>query len=650
VTDSFRALLSRLGSRPGQGFALIHRPAIAPDRVDLVAGPVHRAETLSEIRLTKGASRRGAHHEALAIVPFRQVRERGFRCNDDGAPLLVLDTADQAVGQVADVLSGLADLAGQPSEPAKGGFDLSDAEFADLVRQIQHEDIASGAGANFVVRRSWTGVLPGWSVTTALAVYRRLLAASAGTHWTFLAHTPERTFLGASPERHVVLRNGLASMNPISGTYRYPSAGASLEGMLRFLSDTKEADELYMVVDEELKMMGQICPAGGQVLGPFLREMSHLAHTEYLIEGETERDPLDVLRATLFAPTVVGSPLRSACDVVARREQTGRSYYAGAIALIGWDAGGRREMDSAILIRTAEIEPTGRLTLGVGATLVRDSDPGEEAEETTAKAAGLLAVLQGQSRPRENRNAGALSHAQPIRAVLSARAQELSRFWCHPRPTRRADPRAGRPTALVIDAEDSFTAMIATLLEYAGLAVTVRGFAEPGLPQADLVVLGPGPGDPTRRDQPKIGRLHRLTEDLLRRGTPLLGICLGHQILCAALGLRVTRAPRPYQGEQRLVRVFDREEKVYFYNSFTAVAPTDRRQCRTRPGWLRMWRDETTGEVHALDGPRLRSVQFHPESARTVDGDRIVRTLIQGLVGEPSVANPPVERTGAQAQ
>ncbi|VFT54371.1 phenazine biosynthesis protein PhzE [Pseudomonas aeruginosa] len=54
---------------------------------------------------------------------------------------------------------------------------------------------------------------------------------------------------------------------------------------MEFLDNRKEADELYMVVDEELKMMARICEDGGRVLGPYLKEMAHLAHTEYFIEG-----------------------------------------------------------------------------------------------------------------------------------------------------------------------------------------------------------------------------------------------------------------------------------------------------------------------------------------------------------------------------
>ncbi|CDI94972.1 phenazine biosynthesis protein PhzE [Pseudomonas aeruginosa PA38182] len=78
---------------------------------------------------------------------------------------------------------------------------------------------------------------------------------------------------------------------------------------MEFLDNRKEADELYMVVDEELKMMARICEDGGRVLGPYLKEMAHLAHTEYFIEGQTSRDVREVLRETLFAPTVTGSPV-----------------------------------------------------------------------------------------------------------------------------------------------------------------------------------------------------------------------------------------------------------------------------------------------------------------------------------------------------
>ena len=42
-----------------------------------------------------------------------------------------------------------------------------------------------------------------------------------------------------------------------------------------------------MVLDEELKMMARICDDGGRVVGPRLKEMARLAHTEYFIEGRS---------------------------------------------------------------------------------------------------------------------------------------------------------------------------------------------------------------------------------------------------------------------------------------------------------------------------------------------------------------------------
>ncbi len=93
-----------------------------------------------------------------------------------------------------------------------------------------------------------------------------------------------------------------------------------------------------MVVDEELKMMCDICHEGGQVLGPFLKPMTHLVHTEYLLAGRTDRDVRDVLRDTMFAATVTGSPVENACRLIKKYETEGRGYYGAALALLGRDS------------------------------------------------------------------------------------------------------------------------------------------------------------------------------------------------------------------------------------------------------------------------------------------------------------------------
>ncbi|MGW2930242.1 chorismate-binding protein, partial [Streptomyces fungicidicus] len=383
MTAGAGSLLRRIADGTHSGpFALLHRPESgAPDRIDVLAGPVDEYETLAGLPLDEPGGDDG--FELLALVPHRQIGERGFDHVDDGTPLAGLRITAQESVPLDEVLAALPRSADHPLALRDGGFELDDRRYADTVRRVLDEEIASGAGANFVLRRDYSARLAGWSVPAALAYYGRLLRRTSGQHWTFLVHLGDRTLVGASPERHVSLDEGRAVMNPISGTYRYPEEGPEAEGLLEFLADDKETNELFMVVDEELKMMSAVCADGGRVLGPRLRMMAHIAHTEYFIEGRTALDPREILRRTLLAPTVTGSPLESACSVIARFEPEGRGYYSGVAALVGRRAG-ERTMDSAILIRTMDIDRAGTLRLGVGATLVRDSDPMAEAAETRA--------------------------------------------------------------------------------------------------------------------------------------------------------------------------------------------------------------------------------------------------------------------------
>jgi len=121
--------------------------------------------------------------------------------------------------------------------------------------------------------------------------------------------------------------------------------------------------------------------------------MSKVAHTEFHIKGETQCDPRSILLKTLFSPAVTGSPIENACRIIKKHEKKGRGYYAGVAALISKDGAGENTMDSAILIRTADINIAGHARIGVGATIVRHSDPIAEAAETRAKATALLQAM-----------------------------------------------------------------------------------------------------------------------------------------------------------------------------------------------------------------------------------------------------------------
>ena len=613
-------------------FALLRREGHAS--VELLRGRVVRVERLADLPPTE---REGG--EQLVLVPYRQLRERGDACHDDGAPLLSLlveSRTEVAVDELPD-----------PAAPVirDGGFDIDDDTYARQVKAVLDDEIARGEGSNFVLRRSYVGRCDD-AGAAALAAFRALLARERGAYWTFLIHTGDRIAVGATPERHVSLHGGVAVMNPISGTLRKPPAETQPEEVLEFLADPKERDELAMVVDEELKMLAEV-GGHGCVAGPFLKEMTHLAHTEYYIEARTDLDVRRVLRETMFAPTATGSPIRNAFRVIRRHETGGRGYYGGVAALIGADADGRQTLDASLLLRVAYLDPAdGSVRVPVGATLVRGSDPYGEVLETHAKAAGVLRAFGVRSGPTGGDGVavpgaaqGRLADDPRVRAALAARNENLAPFWLaeHTEGAFAAPALEGR-SVLVVDYEDAFTSMLTVVLRALGMRVTrtpyaavdgTAGYEErDGLEGFDLVVLGPGPGDPRDLSVARMRSGRILTQRLFARRQPLLAVCLGHQMLCAALGFELERRPEPHQGVQAEVGLFGRRELVGFYNSFCALAPGG-----PVPGLEFATLGGTRPrELVAVRGPHYTGLQFHAESVLTFDGIGILRRELERLL------------------
>lgn len=631
-------LLASILGGSSDAYALLYRPETDADQVELITGVMTQVAKLQDIpacRRAQGAESEGS--ELLAIIPYRQITERGFECVDDREPLSVMKIGTTSRVRKEVLLNAIID-----SEISLNGghYDREDEDYAQTALQIIREEIGTGAGANFVLKRSYVASIANYSRAKALSLYRRLLLQSAGAYWVFLVDTGERVFIGATPERHVSLAAGLATMNPISGTFRYPPMGPTVEGVLDFLADNKESEELFMVVDEELKMMGRVCGEGATVRGPYLKPMAKLAHTEYLISGHTTLAPWKILRETLFAPTITGSPLENACRVIKKYEPEGRGYYSGVIALFGRDKVGNETMDSSILIRTADINKHGTLRISTGSTLVRNSDPHSEAAETRAKAAGMLSalgVLEKTPGMPETGTDDALvlsNIAQDPRVIeaLHRRNESISRYW-QSAPSLRKQHHStlmGRKV-LVLDAEDTFTAMICHQLSSFGLDVTVIPATEAFVPASfDLCVLGPGPGDPNDESDVRVNQIQKAVKTLLHQGKPFLAICLSHQILCRHLGLQVTQKPRPNQGTQKQIDLFGEQVKVGFYNAFSA---THALPAVSLPQGIQAYlcRDPVTNEIHAIHGPSFKSFQFHPESVLTLGGERLLGEAAAGL-------------------
>ncbi|WP_159941360.1 MULTISPECIES: anthranilate synthase family protein [unclassified Nocardiopsis] len=608
-------------------FALLLRSGRGgPRKLDVLVGEVFEVAETADIPLPEpaspepGASGR-VHHDVLALIPYQQIRERGFASTEDGTPLTVMRVTAQEEIPAAPALERIPDT---PVTLSGGHFDTSDEDYAETVRRVVKEVIGEGEGANFVIKRSFVADIGDYTPWAALSIFRRLTEVEVGAYWTFVVHTGSRTLVGATPERHVTLDEGRTTMNPISGTYRYPSSGPSLTEIMDFLANEKESDELYMVLDEELKMMTRICEPGVRVAGPYLKQMARLAHTEYIIEGDTVQDVRHILRETMFAPTVTGSPLENACRVIQTYEPRGRGYYSGVAALIGRDASGHRTLDSSILIRTAEIDRGGRMSIGVGSTLVRHSDPYSEVEETRVKAAGLLAALGSEA-------TGRLDTHPDVRDALRDRNTTIADFWLAGRRDKQkpAVPGLSGCRTLVIDAEDTFTSMLDHQLRDMGMSVEVRRHDElPGLDDYDFVVLGPGPGDPRSTSHPKMIRIRDAVEALLSERRPFLAVCLSHQILSSRLGLELRRRDLPNQGVQKEIDLFGDRQRVGFYNTFEAWSDTDTVEV-VGVGTVRVCKDPVSDEVHALHGPHFSSLQFHAESVLTQNGQSIINSFIR---------------------
>ena len=622
--------LAELTADPRSSFVLIARDG--SDTVELLTGDVVDVDLLADIPL----SRDGVAREVFALVPYRQVRERGFVAQDDGVPLRCVVVDEHLHLPTVTVLDALP-TAQVPLHD--DGFDIADDEYAQIVKRVIADEIGRGEGANFVIRRDFTARIDADERTAALTWFRALLAHERGAYWTFAVVTPGHIAVGASPEAHVVAREGVVTMNPISGTFRHPAGGATKETLVDFLSSTKETEELFMVVDEELKMMSAVCSDGGRITGPHLKEMSRLTHTEYMLRGRSRLDPRDILRETMFAPTVTGSPMQNACAVIRRHERRPRGYYSGVAALFTPHADGGHDLDAPILIRTVYLQD-GEVRVPVGATLVRHSDPEGEVSETHGKAAGVLGAIGAIDRDRiaEARSDDdapsvprALADDPEVGALLSSRNSRLAEFWLNPQGDDSAGPFAGR-SALVVDAEDRFTTMLAHQLRHLGLDVRIAPWndvRDEDVDVVDLVVAGPGPGDPRDGSSARIARMREVVARRRASGRPLLAVCLSHQILADGVGIALAPLDAPHQGLQKTVAVFEEDASIGFYNTFTArVSPGT-----SALGETEVSADPVTGDVYALRGPGYASVQGHLESILSRDGIRTLERLVGHAMG-----------------
>src|SRR5690606_13976564 len=114
------------------------------DQAEVLVGEVEDLARLHDIpRPTQEAP-------VLAMVPYRQIAERGFDVHDDGAPLRVLRPTLTGRVPVEDLVAALPT---GPVHVTGERFSVSDEDYAATVAQVIEDEIGEGEGANFVIRR-----------------------------------------------------------------------------------------------------------------------------------------------------------------------------------------------------------------------------------------------------------------------------------------------------------------------------------------------------------------------------------------------------------------------------------------------------------------------------------------------------------------
>jgi anthranilate synthase component 1 len=217
-------------------------------------------------------------------------------------------------------------------------------------------------------------------------VYRALRSINPSPYLFYFDYG-EYKLMGSSPESQLIVQNGKAVIHPIAGTYRR-SGDDETDTQLasKLMADTKENAEHVMLVDLARNDLSRHCD---EVRVSQYKKINYYSHVIHMVSEVTGRvfegtNPFGLLATSFPAGTLSGAPKYRAMEIIDELEPSSRSYYGGAIGIMGFDG----NCNHAIMIRTF-LSRNNTLYYQAGAGVVAASDPESELQEVNNKLSAL---------------------------------------------------------------------------------------------------------------------------------------------------------------------------------------------------------------------------------------------------------------------
>lgn len=263
---------------------------------------------------------------------------------------------------------------------------LNDEGFMDIVEKMK-KHILRGDVFQIVPSRAYNQGFLG----DEFNVYRCLRSINPSPYLFYFDYGSFKLF-GSSPEAQITIKDKVANIFPIAGTFKRTGNDEEDAELARKLEqDPKESAEHVMLVDLARNDLSRHCSGVEVKSFKEVQYYSHLIHLVSKVSGNLQADvsAFKVVADTYPAGTLSGAPKYRAMQLIDEYEGLGRNFYAGAIGYMGFDD----QFNHAIMIRTF-MSKNNQLHYRAGAGIVADSIAVNELNEVNNKIAALRKAIQ----------------------------------------------------------------------------------------------------------------------------------------------------------------------------------------------------------------------------------------------------------------